>query len=71
MVGLPTLPDVGAAMDRVLATAQNGLEVLRFGGLDTGTEPAPFNVVETAKMFRLRRYFPETPNTGPQILLVP
>lgn len=71
MVGLPALPDVGAAVDRVLATAQNGLEVLRFGGLDTGTEPAPFNVVETSKMFRLRRYFPDTPSTGPQILLVP
>ncbi|MEE4025915.1 AMP-binding protein [Gordonia sp. PKS22-38] len=71
MVALPALPNVGAAVGRVLATAQNGLEVLRFGGLDTGTEPAPFSVVENEKMFRLRRYFPDTPTTGPQVVLVP
>ncbi|MGC4964179.1 AMP-binding protein [Gordonia sp. DT101] len=71
MVGLPALPDIGAAVDRVLATAQNGLEVLRFGGFDTGTEPAPYAVVETEKMFRLRRYFPGTSTDGPQIVLVP
>jgi putative long chain acyl-CoA synthase len=71
MVGLPVLPDIGSAVERVLATAQNGLEVLRLGGLETGTEPAPFSIVETEKMFRLRRYFPDTPTDGPQIVLVP
>ncbi|MFW0787656.1 AMP-binding protein [Gordonia sp. CPCC 206044] len=71
MVGVPGLPDFGATVDRVLATAQNGLEVLRFGGFDTGTEPAPFTVVETERMFRLRRYFPDSPPGGPQVLLVP
>ncbi len=71
MVGLPGLPDISGAVERVVATAQNGLEVLRFGGIDTGTEPAPFTVVETEKMFRLRRYFPDTPGDGPQIVLVP
>ena len=70
MVGFG-LPGIGGAIERVLATAQNGLEVLRFGGLDTGTEPAPFRVVETEKMFRLRRYFPDDPGTGPNIVLVP
>ncbi|HNP58213.1 MAG TPA: alpha/beta fold hydrolase [Gordonia sp. (in: high G+C Gram-positive bacteria)] len=61
---------IGGAVNRVLATAQNGLEVLRFGGLDTGTQPAPYQVVETEKMFRLRRYFPDTEGTGPDVILV-
>ena len=65
MVGLDRLPDLGGVVSRVVATAQNGLEVLRFGGLETGTEPAPFAIVETHKMFRLRRYFPNEPSTGP------
>ncbi|WP_415041769.1 AMP-binding protein [Gordonia sp. (in: high G+C Gram-positive bacteria)] len=61
---------IGGAVNRVLATAQNGLEVIRFGGLETGTQPAPFQVVETEKMFRLRRYFPDDPGTGPHVILV-
>ncbi|GAB18984.1 putative fatty-acid--CoA ligase [Gordonia effusa NBRC 100432] len=65
------LPSVGSAVDRVVATAQNGLEVLRLGGLDTGTQPAPFQIVETENMFRLRRYFPDDPGTGPHVVLVP
>ncbi|NMO04887.1 alpha/beta fold hydrolase [Gordonia sp. TBRC 11910] len=65
------LPGVVSAVDKVLATAQNGLEVLRLGGLDTGTKPTPFQVVETENMFRLRRYFPEDPGTGPHVILVP
>ncbi|MCR5977437.1 alpha/beta fold hydrolase [Gordonia jinghuaiqii] len=71
MVGWDGVPDIGGVVGRVLATAQNGLEVLRFGGLETGTEPAPFAIVETQKMFRLRRYFPNEPSTGPNIVLVP
>ncbi|MGV9710025.1 AMP-binding protein [Gordonia sp. NPDC003424] len=71
MVGLPGLPDIGGAVERVVATAQNGLEVLRFGGFDTGTKPAAFTIVENEKMFRLRRYFPDSPVDGPQIVLVP
>ncbi|MFW0793056.1 AMP-binding protein [Gordonia sp. CPCC 205515] len=71
MVGLPGLPDIPAAVERVVATAQNGLEVLRFGGLDTGTKPASFTVVENEKMFRLRRYFPDSPADGPQVVLIP
>jgi putative long chain acyl-CoA synthase len=60
---------------RLVATAQNGLEVLRYGGLETGTVPSPFQVVESVPMYRLRRYFP--PDTrpgakppGPPVLMV-
>jgi putative long chain acyl-CoA synthase len=60
---------------RLMATAQNGLEVLRYGGLETGTVPSPFQVVESVPMYRLRRYFP--PDTrpgakppGPPVLMV-
>ena len=58
-----------------MATAQNGLEVLRYGGLETGTVPSPFQIVESVPMYRLRRYFP--PDTrpgakppGPPVLMV-
>lgn len=71
MVTWDAVPDLGGVVGRVLATAQNGLEVLRFGGLETGTEPAPFTVAETHRMFRLRRYFPGDHRHGPNILLVP
>ncbi|MFM9379393.1 AMP-binding protein [Gordonia sp. VNK21] len=65
------LPNVSGAVGRIVATAQNGLEVLRMGGLETGTEPAPYKVVETEKMFRLRRYFPDDPGEGcPNVILV-
>lgn len=58
---------------RVLATAQNGLEVIRFGGLDTGEEASPFVVVERRPMFRLRRYFPQTTDLKDRapVVLVP
>ena len=65
------IPDVGAVVGRVVATAQNGLEVLRLGGLETGTQPAPFAVVETEKMFKLRRYFPGDDADGPNVVLIP
>ncbi len=69
MVGLPR---VGAAVGRVVATAQNGLEVIRMGGFDTGTKPAPYKVVETEKMYRLRRYFPNDAGTdAPHVILIP
>lgn len=69
---MDALPGVGNAVERLLATAQNGLEVLRYGGLETGTQPAPFRVVETEKMFRLRRYFPDDPGVdAPHIVLIP
>ncbi|MDT5009369.1 MAG: putative long chain acyl-CoA synthase, partial [Mycobacterium sp.] len=60
---------------RLIATAQNGLEVIRFGGLETGSVPSPFQIVESVPMYRLRRYFPpdnrngQTP-VGPPVLMV-
>ncbi|WP_255605666.1 acyl-CoA synthetase [Mycolicibacterium xanthum] len=60
---------------RLVATAQNGLEVLRYGGLETGAVPSPFQIVESVPMYRLRRYFPPdsrpgaTP-AGPPVLMV-
>ena len=48
---------------RLVATAQNGLEVLRYGGLETGAVPSPFQIIQSVPMYRLRRYFP--PDTRP------
>ncbi|MDT5306632.1 MAG: putative long chain acyl-CoA synthase, partial [Mycobacterium sp.] len=62
-------------VERLMATAQNGLEVLRLGGLETGSTPSPSQVVESVPMYKLRRYFPPDsrlaqPQTGPPTLLV-
>ena len=64
---------------RIGAAAQNALEVARFGGLETGDEHAPFEVVAEQRVYRLRRYFAPTgqrrlgspPQDRPAILLVP
>ncbi len=60
---------------RLVATAQNGLEVLRYGGLETDAAPSPFQIIDSVPMYRLRRYFP--PDTrpgakppGPPVLMV-
>ncbi|BBY29906.1 acyl-CoA synthetase [Mycolicibacterium sediminis] len=60
---------------RLMATAQNGLEVLRYGGLETGALPSPFQIVESVPMYRLRRYFPPdvrpgAAEPGPPVLMV-
>jgi putative long chain acyl-CoA synthase len=62
-------------VERLMATAQNGLEVLRLGGLETGNSPSPSQVVESVPMYKLRRYFPPDsrpghPQAGPPVLLV-
>jgi len=69
------LSAVTRPLGRLVATAQNGLEVLRYGGLETGAVPSPFQIVESVPMYRLRRYFP--PDTrpgakpaGPPVLMV-
>jgi putative long chain acyl-CoA synthase len=69
------LSAVTRPVERLMATAQNGLEVLRLGGLETGTVPSPFQVVESVPMYKLRRYFPPDsrpgqPPAGPPVLLV-
>ena len=48
--------DLSAIAGRIAATARNGLEVIRLGGLDTGVEPSPFEAVETTPMYTLRHY---------------
>lgn len=57
------LSAVTRPVGRLMATAQNGLEVLRLGGLETGAVPSPFQIVESVAMYKLRRYFP--PDTRP------
>src|ERR1700726_4885979 len=60
---------------RLVATAQNGLEVIRLGGLETGSVPRPPQIVESVAMYKLRRYFPPAsrpgqPPVGPPVLMV-
>ena len=35
-------------LERLVATAQNGYEVARFGGLETGAVPSPFQATSCA-----------------------
>ena len=55
------------------AFVQNALEVARFGGLKTGEEPAPYEVVAEDRVHRLRRYLADGTAVGerPVLLLVP
>jgi putative long chain acyl-CoA synthase len=64
---------IAGPVDRVIATMRNGVEVLRFGGLQTGSDPSPFQAVERCDMYRLRRYFPDSANdpSRPPVILVP
>ncbi len=62
-------------LERLVATAQNGYEVARFGGLDTGAVPSPFQIVDSTPMYKLRRYFPPDnrpgkAKAGPPVLMV-
>ncbi|WP_036462279.1 acyl-CoA synthetase [Mycolicibacterium neoaurum] len=66
---------VTGPVSRLLATAQNGIEVLRYGGLETGAVPSPYQIIESVPMYRLRRYFPPdsrpgTAPAGPPVLMV-
>lgn len=63
---------VSEPIGRAQALAQNALEVARFGGLDTGEEPSPFDVVDHQRMYRLRRYFADEDQPArPPVVLVP
>ncbi|MFA1544848.1 AMP-binding protein [Actinomadura chokoriensis] len=55
---------------RLGSTAQNALEVARFGGFDTDEDASPSEVVTEQRVYRLRHYFPEAAG-GPVMLLVP
>jgi putative long chain acyl-CoA synthase len=62
------------SVSRLSHAAENALEVLRFGGLETGEEPFPFEVAAEHDNYRLRRYFPEDRidlEAVPPVLLVP
>jgi putative long chain acyl-CoA synthase len=61
---------LGSRLQHLGAAAQNALEVARFGGLETGEESSPFEVVAERPVYRLRRYHPEVA-AGPPIVLVP
>ncbi|MWA05229.1 AMP-binding protein [Actinomadura sp. LD22] len=68
------MPSVAATLfrlgSRLGSTAQNALEVARFGGLDTEEDASPFEVVTEQRVYRLRHYFPRAAD-GPAVLLVP
>ncbi|MFV0495946.1 acyl-CoA synthetase [Mycobacterium sp.] len=69
------LSNITRRAERLVATAQNGLEVLRLGGLETGSVPSPSQIVESVPMYKLRRYFPPDsrpgqPQVGPPALMV-
>ncbi len=69
------LSAITGPVGRLVATAQNGLEVLRYGGLETGAVPSPFQIVQSVPMYRLRRYFPPDARPGarppgPPVLMV-
>ena len=62
-------------LERLVATAQNGYEVARWGGLETGAVPSAFQIVESTQMYKLRRYFPPDNRpgrkpAGPPVLMV-
>lgn len=62
------------AGSQLAAAAQNVVEVARFGGLDTGERPAPYEVVAQERVYRLRRYraaSQEAVLDAPPVLLVP
>ena len=69
------LSAITGPFERLVATAQNGLEVLRYGGLETGSVPSPCQIVESVPMYKLRRYFPPDNRpgaapAGPPVLMV-
>lgn len=71
---MPTTPkNLMQSASRLGAAAQNALEIARLGGLETDEEPSPYDVVASERVFKLRRYFPEssTPGERPPVLLIP
>jgi putative long chain acyl-CoA synthase len=71
---------------RLGTAAQNALEIARFGGLETGDQPSPYEVASEQRVYRLRHYYAhqegqdahqerqdahERPAGGPPVILVP
>ncbi|MGN6606778.1 MAG: AMP-binding protein [Jatrophihabitans sp.] len=71
--GLPAVPaDPARLLRRVVRTAQNVAEVVRFGGLETEDESSPYTVEAEQLNYRLRHYFADdVPAGAPPIILVP
>lgn len=65
--------EVTRSVVRLGQAAQNALEVARFGGLETGEESTPYEVVSAGRMYRLRRYGTADPGGARRspVLLVP
>jgi putative long chain acyl-CoA synthase len=59
------------SVGRINATIRNGLEVALLGGLGAAAEPSPSEVIVERPVYRLRRYFPDSANGGPPVILVP
>jgi putative long chain acyl-CoA synthase len=57
----------------VTATARNAVEVVRFGGLETGEQPSPVTVEAEQPNYRLRHYFSDEvePGSTPVLLIPP
>jgi putative long chain acyl-CoA synthase len=72
-LGRPLSPTTaGRYARRVVATARNAAEVVRFGGLETGEQPSPYTVAAEQPNYRLRHYFADdVPPESAPILLVP
>ena len=69
---MPRVPKtITAPVGRVGAAAQNALEVVRFGGLETDDEPSPHQVVAEERVFKLRRYYAGTNDGAPTVVLIP
>ena len=60
-----------STLQRLVATAVNGAEYLRYGGLGGDAEHSPFEVVSDLPLGLLRRYFPDDELGKPVVLLVP
>lgn len=57
---------------RLEATGRNTAEMIRYGGLETGEDYSPYEVLSSHRMYRLRRYFPaDLPQGRPAMVLVP
>ncbi|MFP5578328.1 MAG: alpha/beta fold hydrolase [Acidimicrobiia bacterium] len=64
--------ELSRSIVRLGQAAQNALEVARFGGLETGEESTPYEVVTARRMYRLRRYGGDHEGRRrPPVLLVP
>jgi putative long chain acyl-CoA synthase len=64
-------PVVPSAVQRLVSTAVNGFEVLRYGGLRVEEAPAPYDVVAHEPVYRLRRYYPQDGPGRLPVLLIP